>query len=193
VTVDNEKHRLWVASRRRVELQGGEGFRAIHRLLGSAVEYPRRDAFALDRLEERFDFVCCFGILHRVENALGLLRVLHGRTVGSGTVLVETYGVGPEDRNGRAIRVSEPGEVSARDEFVYWGLGDAGLERSSMWRSTATRASSVGWSPRSSRTALSTASSQNNNQWFVELSGSSSAPIRDRSDCRFGAARLLSC
>jgi hypothetical protein len=129
VTVDNEQHRLWVASRRRVELQGGEGFRAIHRLLGSAVEYPRRDAFALDRLEERFDFVCCFGILHRVENALGLLRVLHGRTVGSGTVLVETYGVGPEDRNGRAIRVSEPGEVSARDEFVYWGLGDAGLER----------------------------------------------------------------
>jgi hypothetical protein len=45
-------------SRWRVELEGGEGFRAIHRLLGSAVEYRRRDAFALDRLEERFDFVC---------------------------------------------------------------------------------------------------------------------------------------
>jgi hypothetical protein len=87
------------------------------------------DAFALDGLEERFDFVCCFGILHRVENSLGLLRVLRGRTVDGGTVLVETYGVGPEDRNGPTIRVSEPGEVYARDEFVDWGFGDAGLQR----------------------------------------------------------------
>jgi len=44
-------------------------------------------------------------------------------------VLVETYGVGPEDRNGPAIRVSEPGEIYASDEFVYWGFGDTGLER----------------------------------------------------------------
>jgi hypothetical protein len=35
----------------------------------------------------------------------------------------------PQDRNGPAIRVSEPGEVYARDEFVYWGFGDAGLQR----------------------------------------------------------------
>lgn len=129
VAVDNEQYRLWVASRWGVELEGGEGFRAVHRLLGSAVEYRRMDAFALDRLEERFDLVYCFGILHRVENPLGLLRVLRGLTVSGGTVLVETYGVGREDRNGPAIRVSEPGEVYARDEFVYWGFADAGLER----------------------------------------------------------------
>ncbi len=129
VAVDNEQYRLWVASRWGVELEGGEGFRAVHRLLGSAVEYRRMDAFALDRLEERFDFVYCFGILHRVENPLGLLRVLRARTVDGGTVLVETYGVGPEGRNGPAIHVSEPGEVYARDEFVYWGFGDAGLQR----------------------------------------------------------------
>jgi len=49
--------------------------------------------------------------------------------VDGGTVLVETYGVGPEDRNGPAIRVFEPGEVYARDEFVYWGFGDAGVQR----------------------------------------------------------------
>jgi tRNA (mo5U34)-methyltransferase len=129
VAVDNEQYRLWVASRWGVELEGREGFRAIHRLLGSGVEYRRMDAFALDQLEERFDLVYCFGILHRVENPLGLLRVLRGRTVSGGTVLLETYGVGPEDRNGPAIRVSEPGEVYARDEFVYWGFGDAGLQR----------------------------------------------------------------
>jgi tRNA (mo5U34)-methyltransferase len=129
VAVDNEQYRLWVASRWGIELEGGEGFRAIHRLLASAVEYRRMDAFELARLEERFDLVYCFGILHRVENPLGLLRVLRGRTASGGTVLVETYGVRPEDRDGPAMRVSEPGEVYAHDEFVYWGFGDTGLER----------------------------------------------------------------
>jgi tRNA (mo5U34)-methyltransferase len=129
VGVDNEQYRLWVASRWDIELEGGEGFRAIHRLLGSAVEYRRMDAFDLDRLEERFDLVYCFGILHRVENPLGLLRVLRGRTASGGTVLVETYGVRPENRDGPSIRVSEPDEVYARDEFVYWGFGNAGLDR----------------------------------------------------------------
>jgi tRNA (mo5U34)-methyltransferase len=129
VAVDNEQYRVWVASRWGVELEGGEGFRAVHRLLGSAVDYRRMDAFALDGVEERFDLVYCFGILHRVENPLGLLRVLRGRTVSGGMVLVETYGVGPEDRNDPAIRVSDPGEVYARDEFVYWRFGDAALRR----------------------------------------------------------------
>jgi tRNA (mo5U34)-methyltransferase len=129
VAVDNEQYRLWVASRWGVELEGGEGFRAIHRLLGSGAEYRRMDAFALDRLEERFDLVYCFGILHRVKDPLGLLRVLRGRTVSGGTVLLETYGVGPEDRHDPAIRVFEPGEVYARDDFIYWGFGDAGLQR----------------------------------------------------------------
>jgi tRNA (mo5U34)-methyltransferase len=129
VAADNEQYRLWVASRWNVELEGGEGFRAIHGLLRSAVEYRRMDAFELDQLDERFDLVYCFGILHRVENPLGLLRVLRGRTTRGGTVLVETYGVRPEDRDGPVIRVSEPGEVYARDDFVYWGFGHRGLER----------------------------------------------------------------
>jgi len=85
------------------------------------------DAFALDGLEEEFDLVYCFGIPYRVENPLGLLRVLRGRTVSGGMLLVETYGVGPEDRNDPAIRIPEPREVYARDEFVYWGFGDAGV------------------------------------------------------------------
>jgi hypothetical protein len=88
------------------------------------------DAFALDGLDERFDFVYCCGILHRVENPLGLLRVLRGRTVSGGTVLIETYGLGPaQQQDGAAIRVSRPGEVYDGDEFVYWGFSDAGLER----------------------------------------------------------------
>ncbi len=129
LAVDNEQYRLWVASRWGIRLTGGEGFRAIHRLLHSRVEYRRMDAFALDGLDERYDFVYCCGILHRVENPLGLLRVLRGRTVSGGSVLIETYGLGPEHQDGAAIRVSEPGEVYPRDEFVYWGFGEIGLER----------------------------------------------------------------
>ena len=129
VAVDNEQYRRWVASRWGIRLAGGEGFRAIQRVLDSEVGYLRMDAFALDGLDERFDFVYCCGILHRVENPLGLLRVLRGRTVSDGMVLIETYGLGPDQRDGAAIRVSRPGEVYARDEFVYWAFGDAGLER----------------------------------------------------------------
>ena len=153
--MDNEQYRFWVASRWGVELVGGEGFRAIHRLLGSVVEYRRMDACVLGRPDERFDLVYCFGILHRVENPLGLLHVLRGLTTSGGTVLVETYGVGTEDRDEPAIRGSNPGEVYPHDECVYWGSGTSacgGLpgsrasrapSRSSMWRSMITRASWV--------------------------------------------------
>ena len=129
VAVDNEQYRIWVASRWGIELEGGEGFRAVHGLLASAVEYRLMDALELGRLEERFDLVYCFGILHRVESPLGLLRVLREQTAAGGSVLVETYGIRAEDRNGASIQVSEPGEVYTRDDFVYWGFGHAGLER----------------------------------------------------------------
>lgn len=129
LAVDNEQYRRWVASRWGIELKGGEGFQAIRRLLDSKVVYRRMDAFELDRLEESFDFTYCFGILHRVDNPLGLLRLLRKRTAPGGVVLVETYGIGAEHRDGPAIRVSAPGEVYRGDDFVYWGFADTGLER----------------------------------------------------------------
>jgi tRNA (mo5U34)-methyltransferase len=128
LAVDNEQYRFWVASRWGVELEGGEGFSVIHRLLGSAVEYRRIDAFALGA-ERPFDFVYCFGILHRVENPLGLLRVLRARTAQGGAVLVETYGICADDRDGPVIRVSRPGEVCVGDDFYYWGFAKDSLER----------------------------------------------------------------
>lgn len=129
VAVDNEQYKHWVASRWGIRLEGGQGFRAIHRLLDSGVAYRKLDAMELEQLDESFDFVYCFGILHRVENPLGLLRVLRTRTVADGTVLVETYGTRAQHRDGPAIRVSNPGEVYAADDFVYWGFNDTGLER----------------------------------------------------------------
>ena len=93
VAVDNEQYREWVLARWGVELEGGEGFRAIAELLDSEVEYRRLDAFQLDQLDEPFDVIFCFGILHRVESPLGLLKVLRRRLAGAGYVLLETYGV----------------------------------------------------------------------------------------------------
>jgi tRNA (mo5U34)-methyltransferase len=115
-----------VRARWGVELKGGEGFCAIAELLGSRVEYHRLDASRLGDLGETFDFVFCFGILHRVSDSLGLLRILRGRRADSGLVLVETYGINGVDGS-VYIRVHRPGEVYADDDFVYWGFAAEGL------------------------------------------------------------------
>jgi tRNA (mo5U34)-methyltransferase len=130
VAVDNEQYRAWVKSRWGVELEGGEGFTAIRELLGSKVEYQRLDAFDLAQLEETFDFIFCFGILHRVDNPMGLLKVLRGRLSAGGMVLLETYGSAePTLETSAAIHVCERGEVYARDDYVYWSFTTEGLYR----------------------------------------------------------------
>jgi tRNA (mo5U34)-methyltransferase len=130
LAVDNEQYRTWVKSRWGIELRGGEGFHAIKELLGSKVLYRRLDAFELDRLAERFDLILCFGILHRVEDPLGLLDVLRRRLAYGGRVLLETYGVADHslDQSG-AIRVFGPEEVYPGDDFVYWGFTAGSLKR----------------------------------------------------------------
>ena len=121
VAVDNEQYVAWVKGRWGVELEGGEGFRAIADLLDSRVEYVHGDALALADTGERFDVVICFGILHRVENPLGLLRGLARVLAPGGRLLLETYGV-EGDGSGRSIVVQEPGAVYGGDEYVYWGF-----------------------------------------------------------------------
>jgi tRNA (mo5U34)-methyltransferase len=130
VAVDNEQYREWVRTRWGVDLEGGEGFRAMAELLGSRVVYRRLDAFDLDELGERFDLVLCFGILHRVENPLGLLRVLRRRLSDGGEILIETYGVANRELESEAaLHVAERGEVYARDDFVFWGFTGESLAR----------------------------------------------------------------
>jgi tRNA (mo5U34)-methyltransferase len=130
VAVDNEQYRSWVKSRWGVDLEGGEGFGAIRGLLRSTVEYRRLDAFDLDQLEETFDLILCFGILHRVDNPIGLLEVLRRRLSADGTVLLESYGSANRTfDDSAAIHVYEAGEVYSRDAFVYWGFTPAGLDQ----------------------------------------------------------------
>jgi tRNA (mo5U34)-methyltransferase len=128
VAVDNEQYVTWVKARWGIELERGEGFRAIAELLGSRVVYVRGDALELADMDERFDVVLCFGILHRVENPLGLLRVLGGVLAPGGRLLVETYGVAADGRaaDGR-IEVHPPSEIYRGDDYVYWGFGAGGL------------------------------------------------------------------
>jgi tRNA (mo5U34)-methyltransferase len=129
VAVDNEQYRAWVEARWGIRLQGGEGFRAIRDLLSSGVEYERLDAFELDVLDDLFDFVYCCGILHRVENPLGLLRVVRRRLTDGGSVLLETYGVEPGLRDEASIQVAAKGETYEHDDFVYWGFTAGSLGR----------------------------------------------------------------
>ena len=128
VAVDNEQHVAWVKARWGITLEGGEGFRAIGELLGSRVEYVRGDASVVADTGERFDVIFCFGILHRVENPLGLLRMLSGLLAPGGRLLVETYGIVDDHRpEDRTIQVRSPGDVYAGDDYVYWGFGAGGL------------------------------------------------------------------
>ena len=112
VAIDSEQHVEWVRARWGSEPEGGKGFRTIARLLGSRVEYRRLEASRLDELGETFDFVFCLGILHRVTDPLGLLRLLRARLADGGHVLLETYGINHEDGSSPYIRVHRPGDVT---------------------------------------------------------------------------------
>ena len=121
VAVDNEQYVDWVRARFGVTLAGGVGFRAIAGLVASQVEYHRMDALDVHELGERFDVALCFGILHRVTDPIALLQALADVLTPGGEIVLETYGshlpVGSP-----AIEVHEPGDVYARDDFVYWGF-----------------------------------------------------------------------
>lgn len=128
VAVDNEQYVAWVKARWGIELEGGEGFRAIAELLGSRVEYVRGDALELVDTGDRFDVILCFGILHRIENPLGLLRLLGRLLAPGGRLLAETYGISDPGRGTETIiEVHPPGRVYRGDDYVYWGFGAGGL------------------------------------------------------------------
>lgn len=128
VAVDNEQYVDWVAARFGITLEAGAGFRAIADLTESRVEYRRMDALDVRELDEQFDIALCFGILHRVTDPVAMLQALADRLAPGGEVLLETYGSRlPADLP--ALEVHEPGDVYARDDFVYWGFTPEGLRR----------------------------------------------------------------
>jgi tRNA (mo5U34)-methyltransferase len=128
VAVDNEQYVDWVRARFGVRLDGGAGFRAIDELISSNVVYRRMDALEVGGLDEGFDVVLCFGILHRVTDPIALLRALADVLEPGGEIVLETYGSGlPPDSP--ALEVHQPSDVYERDDFVYWGFGPESLRR----------------------------------------------------------------
>jgi tRNA (mo5U34)-methyltransferase len=128
VAVDNEQYVDWVRARFGVTLRGGAGFRAIAGLLASRVEYRRMDVLDVRELGERFDVALCFGILHRVTDPIALLQALADVLAPDGEIVLETYG-SHLTADSPAIEVHDPGDVYARDDFVYWGFSPEGLRR----------------------------------------------------------------
>jgi tRNA (mo5U34)-methyltransferase len=128
VALDNEQYVDWVRARFGVELTGGAGFRAIAEMVSSPVEYRRMDALDVRDLDERFDVILCFGILHRVTDPIALLRALADVLAPGGEIVLETYG-SRLAADTPAIEVHEPGDVYSRDDFVYWGFSPEGLRR----------------------------------------------------------------
>jgi len=128
LAIDNEQYLNWVRDRWGIELKGAEAFDAIHGLLDSKVEYRQMDALDAGDLDERFDFIFCYGILHRVEDPFGLLKSLAGLLSERGQMLVETAGIA--DDAGAAegtIHVPHPGQFYARDNYVYWQFSSGAL------------------------------------------------------------------
>ena len=128
VAVDNEQYVGWIASRFGIDLEPSAGFRTIATLLRSGVEYRRLDALEVGSIGESFDVVFCFGILHRVEAPLTLLRVLGERLAAGGRIILETYGV-RGDPDDPCVRVHARDDVYTRDDAVYWGFSRASLDR----------------------------------------------------------------
>lgn len=128
VALDNEQYVHWVGTRFGLELEGGAGFRTIASMISSEVAYRQMDAMDVRSLDERFDVVLCFGILHRVTDPVGLLSALAAVLQPGGRIVLETYGSRlPADSP--ALEVHDPGDIYARDDFVYWGFGPEVLRR----------------------------------------------------------------
>jgi tRNA (mo5U34)-methyltransferase len=128
VGIDNEQYVDWIRGRFGVDLEPAAGFDAIHGLLDSKVEYRRLDALEVDELDESFDVILCFGMLHRVSDPVSVLRVLADVLEPGGELILETYG-STLPAETPALEVHESGDVYAGDDFVYWGFPPEGLRR----------------------------------------------------------------
>ena len=101
LAVDNEQYVHWVRDRWGIELEGGEGFRAIHGLLGSEVEYRRTDAFALGRDRRALRLHLLLRHPPPGRESTRATPCPRQRAHEGGRILLETYGVLDDDAQPR--------------------------------------------------------------------------------------------
>ena len=89
------------------------------------------DAFDVTTLDEKFDVVFCFGILHRVEDPIGLLRVLRDclNDDGCRSCSRPTESMRTRAPTMAPILVPEPAEIYPGDGHVYWQFSSGALDR----------------------------------------------------------------
>jgi len=131
LAVDNEQYVDWVRGRFGVTLQGGRAAAAPRgrQADGIASRVPmhgctRREA-AGRALRRRVVFR---DLCTESRTRFALLDALANVLVPGGQIVLETYG-SRLGANTPAIEVHEPGEVYARDDFVYWGFSPESLRR----------------------------------------------------------------
>ncbi|HEY8983215.1 MAG TPA: class I SAM-dependent methyltransferase [Streptomyces sp.] len=137
LAVDSEQYVHMVRERWGVHIPGGRAFGTVSTLIGSSVTYLRADALDLAVSPERFDFIFCCGMLHRVENPLGMLRTLRGLLTPGGRMLLETYGNVAADGESAPVRVLASGEANPGDDVHYWGFSPAAVTHLAQWAGLA--------------------------------------------------------
>ena len=115
LAVDNEQYIAWVKARWGVVLEGRRGLPRDRRAARLARGVRARRRAHAPGHGRAFRRIFCFGILHRVENPLGLMRALGERLAPGGRLLVETYGIAHDGRvDERAIEVQQRGGIYPR-------------------------------------------------------------------------------
>jgi hypothetical protein len=121
VAVDNEQYVATIRGRFGIHLEPGAGV-WDRRASGFEGRLPPVGRARSSGLGETFDVTLRFGILHRVEAPLPLLRVLGESGAAAGRVILETHGVGgrQDDPCGSCM---SPADLYARYDAVYTGFG----------------------------------------------------------------------
>ena len=111
--IDNFQYRDFVRGKYGVELEGGEGFRAAARLLGSRLKLKRGD---FSTLRGSFDVVLFFGVLYHERHPLLALERLAQLT--RQVAVVETHYIKAGSQP--SLRFY-PGDTLNQDPTNFWG------------------------------------------------------------------------
>jgi tRNA (mo5U34)-methyltransferase len=121
LAIDNLQHDIKCSFRQ--ESVGTNGFELVKKILNSKVEYKVMDGVDIDKLDENFDIIFCFGVYYHCENPFLLFRKIYDKL--DETLFVEGYiRPGPD----YSVHLFYPGELD-NDPTNVWGFTSKALIR----------------------------------------------------------------